>query len=256
MSPCFNDKFRAAPARGAAADAKRSLPWLEEQVRRLPTLHAPADGTPAPTHGQLRRVPLLDPPAEPVFNGWSFIEFAVDAPTTGRLRDFLSAFGFAHIGRHRSKHVELWGQAEVRVVLNLEDDSFARSYFEQHGTSACAVALATEDAVAALARAEALGCTRVGGRVGANELTIPAVRAPEGSLIYFFDVHKGGSRSFEADFVLDAVPDGVAGTAFGPHGRIDHIAQVIPAGQIDTWVLFYRTVLGLQPRGSTVMHDP
>jgi 4-hydroxyphenylpyruvate dioxygenase len=192
-----------------------------------------------------------------VFSGWSFIEFAVDAPTAGRLRAFLAAFGFAHIGSHRSKHVELWGQGEVRVVLNLEDDSFARYYFEQHGTSACAVALATEDAVAALARAEALGCTRVGGRIGANELTIPAVRAPDGSLVYFFDVHKGGSHGFEADFVLDAAAaDTPAGTAFGALGRIDHIAQVIPAGQLDTWVLFYRAVLGLQPKGSTVMHDP
>jgi 4-hydroxyphenylpyruvate dioxygenase len=259
----FNDEFRSSPARGTAADAMRSLLWLEEQVRRLPTLHAPGDGSQPATHGQLRRVPLLDPPPVPPWRGWSFVEFAVDPPTAERLRAFLASFGFAHIGRHRSKDVELWGQGELRVVLNLEDDSFARSYFELHGTSACAMALASDDAVAALARAEALGCTRVAGRIGANELTIPAVRAPDGSLVYFFDVHKGGSHGFEADFVHDAdvpaeAPMGArrSGAPAGAYGRIDHIAQVIPSGQQGTWVLFYRAVLGLEPKASTLMIDP
>lgn len=245
----FNDEFRAAPARANAVDAMRSLLWLEQQVRRLPSLHNPEI-----THGQSHRVPLLDPPAEPVLQGWSFIEFAVDAPTGGRLRSFLGALGFELIGRHRSKQVELLGQGDVRIVLNLEEDSFARSYFELHGSSACAVALATENAVAALARAEALGCTRVAGRVGPNELTIPAVRAPDGSLVYFFDMQRGGSHGFEADFVLEKspVPDG----PFGSAGRIDHIANVLPVGHLDSWVLFYRAVLGLEPKANTVMHDP
>jgi len=249
----FNDEFRAAPARANAGDAMRSLLWLEEQVRALPSLLS--DGpTAGHTHGESHRVPLLDPPPPPVLHGWSFIEFAVDAATADRLRSFIGAIGFARIGRHRSKNVELWGQGDVRIVLNGEDDSFARSYFELHGTSACAVALATDNALSALARAEALGCTRVGGRVGANELTIPAVRAPDGSLVYFFDVHRGGSHGFEADFVVEReVP---ADAPFGAGGRVDHIAQVIPAGHLERWTLFYRAVLGLQPQGQTVLHDP
>lgn len=248
----FNDEFRAAPARANAADAMRSLLWLEEQVRALPSLAATGL-----THGQSHRVPLLDPPPPPVLQGWSFIEFALDAATAARLRAFLAAVGFRRIGRHRSKQVELWGQGEVRFVLNLEDDSFARSYFELHGTSACAMALATDNAAAALARAEALGCTRVAGRVGANELTIPAVRAPDGSLVYFFDVHRGGNHGFEADFVIDE-SGALAGAAqtLGSQARIDHIAQVIPPGHQERWLLFYRAVLGLQPRAQAVLHDP
>jgi 4-hydroxyphenylpyruvate dioxygenase len=245
----FNDEFRAAPARANAVDAMRSLLWLEEQVHRRQSLHHPDI-----TQGQAGRVPLLNPPAEPVLHGWSFVEFAVDAPTAARLRSFLGTLGFALIGRHRSKMVELLGLGDVRIVLNLEEDSFARSYFELHGTSACAVALATDNAVAALARAEALGCTRVGGCVGPNELTIPAVRAPDGSLVYFVDMQHGGSHGFEADFVLEnpAPPDG----PFGAAGRIDHIATVLPVGHLDSWVLFYRAVLGLEPKANTLMHDP
>jgi 4-hydroxyphenylpyruvate dioxygenase len=47
-------------------------------------------------------------------------------------------------------------------------------------------------------------------------------------------------------------PDAPAGIG----GRIDHIAQVIPSGQLDTWVLFYGAVLGLAPKASTLMIDP
>ncbi|HEU4375743.1 MAG TPA: TIM barrel protein, partial [Telluria sp.] len=245
----FNDEGRAAPARANAADAMRSLLWLEEQVRRLPSLNAPDL-----THGQLHRVALLDPPAEPVLHGWSFIEFAVDAPTAVRLRAFLATLGFSLVGRHRSKQVELLGAGDVRIVLNLEEDSLARSYFELHGTSACAVALATDDAAAALARAEALGATRVAGRVGPNELTIPAVRAPDGGLVYFVDMQRGGSHGFEADFEREEGPQEEG--PFGPGARIDHISHVLPVGQLDSWVLFYRALLGLAPKANTVLSDP
>lgn len=245
----FNDEGRSAPARANAADAMRSLLWLEEQVRRLPSLNAPGL-----SHGQLRRIALLDPPAEPVLHGWSFIEFAVDAPTAVRLRAFLATLGFGLVGRHRSKQVELLGQGDVSIVLNLEEDSLARSYFELHGTSACAVALATDDAAAALARAEALGATRVAGRVGPNELTIPAVRAPDGGLVYFVDMQRGGSHGFEADFELEQAAQEPG--PFGPGARIDHISHVLPVGQLDSWVLFYRALLGLAPKANTVLTDP
>jgi 4-hydroxyphenylpyruvate dioxygenase len=241
----FNDEFRAAPARPTAQDAMRSLLWLEEQVRALPSRHT---GRP---HGESHRVALFDPPAPPALSGWSFLEFAVDPAAAVRLAAFLAQIGFRQIGRHRSKAVDLYGLGDVRVILNLEEDSFARSYFEAHGVSVCAGALATDDAPAALARAEALGCARLNGRIGLNELTIPAVRAPDGSLVYFFDVHQGGAHGFEADFVLDADATAAAGAA-----RIDHIVRGLPPGQVEPWVLFHRAVLGLAPRRNTLLNDP
>jgi 4-hydroxyphenylpyruvate dioxygenase len=244
----FNDEFRAAPARPTAGVAMRSQLWLEEQVRAMPSAKT------GKRHGESHRIALYDPPPPPALQGWSFVEFAVDAATAARLAAYLASIGFRRIGRHKSKAVDLYGQGEVRVILNLEEDSFARAYFEAHGAAACAVALATTDAPAAMARAEALGCMRVGGRVGHNELTIPAIRAPDGSLVYFFDVHHGGEHGFEADFVIDE--SAAANTAFGEGARIDHMGQVLPSGQVEPWTLFYRAVLGLTPLASTVMHDP
>jgi 4-hydroxyphenylpyruvate dioxygenase len=245
----FNDEFRSAPARANAVDAMRSLLWLEEQVRLSPPTTPAA---PAP------QVPLFDAPPPPQLAGWSFIEFAVDTDAATRLAALLGSLGFVHIGQHRSKDVALFGLGDVRIVLNREQECFSRSYFDLHGTSACASALTTADPQAALVRAEALGCTRVTGRVGQGELDIPAVQAPDGSLLYFCppaDAH--GHHAFEADFVMDteAVRQ-LAAHAGTRSARIDHLVQAVPGGQIDPWVLFQRAVLGLQPQRSTVLHDP
>ncbi len=238
----FNDEFRSTPARANAVDAMRSLLWLEEQVR----VTKPA--------GERFRVPLFDPPPPPRLSGWTFIEFAVDPATATRLAALLGQLGFARIGRHRSKDVDLYGLGEVRIVLNLEQDSFARSHFDVHGTSACALALSTADPLAALARAEALGCMRLSGQVGAGELDIPAVSAPDGSLLYFCGPPQGGRHAFEADFVVDT--DSLRDLPAAGAARIDHIVQAAPGGQVEPWVLFQRAVLGLLPQRNTVLHDP
>jgi 4-hydroxyphenylpyruvate dioxygenase len=235
----FNDEFRSAPARANAVDAMRSLLWLEEQVRAAPATQY--------------RVALFDPPPPPQLSGWSFIEFAVDTATGDRLAAMLLSLGFERIGRHRSKDVDLYGLGDVRVVLNLELDSIARSYFDLHGASVCALALTTADAQAAVARAEALACPRVTGRVGTDELSIPAIRAPDGSLTYFCDAANQAGHGFEADFVIDgeALRRSATGSA-----RVDHIAQALPGGQVEPWVLFYRAILGLSPQRKVLLHDP
>jgi 4-hydroxyphenylpyruvate dioxygenase len=239
----FNDEFRSTPARANAVDAKRSLLWLEDQVRQSRAKDAP-----------MPKVPLFAPPAPPQLTGWAFAEFAADPAASARLAAYLQAIGFHRIGHHKSKKVDLYGQGEVRIILNLEEDSFARSHFELHGTAVCALALAVQDVAGALSRAEALQCPRVTGRIGQNELTIPAVRAPDGSLVYFCEAPQDGHFPFEADFVIDvaAMHDGALGGA----ARFDHVVQAVPAGQVEPWVLFHRAVLGLVPERNVVMHDP
>jgi 4-hydroxyphenylpyruvate dioxygenase len=239
----FNDEFRSAPARSHAVDAMRSLLWLEGQVRLT---HAPKE----PPY----RVPLFAPPPPPKLTGWSFIEFAADPGTAPRLSFLLTSLGFVRLGRHRSKDVDLYGLGDVRVVLNLEHDSFARSFFDLHGTSACALALTTGDAQRALARAEALGCMRVAEQLGAGELSIPAVSAPDGSRLYFCDAPKDGRPLFQADFEIDAAA--VRDVARAGSAHIDHIVYSVPGGQIEPWLLFQRAVLGLQAQRNVVLHDP
>lgn len=103
----FNDEFRAAPARANAVDAKRSLLWLEDQVSQS---HA--------RDGRACAAALFALPPSPVLTGWGFVEFAVDPAAGIRLAVWLEASGLRRIGHHRSKKVDLYGQGEVRIILN------------------------------------------------------------------------------------------------------------------------------------------
>jgi 4-hydroxyphenylpyruvate dioxygenase len=244
----FNDEFRATPTRPTAVDAMRSLLFLEEQVRaRL----APGGGT-APAPRAAHRVELFDPPPVPTLSGLAFLEFAVDGAHAASLGGTLERLGFHRAGRHRSKAVTLYRQGDANLVLNAEPNSFAHSYFLMHGPSICAIALRAADEFQALNRAEALGCSRFEGRVGPNERTIPAVRSLDGSLLYFVADGPGAADPLEADFIIEDAPAARPGEL----AAVDHVAQALPAGQFDGWVLFYRAVLGLEPDDVWVLADP
>ncbi|MCW2249467.1 4-hydroxyphenylpyruvate dioxygenase [Azospirillum fermentarium] len=245
----FSDSMRSAPARQTAKDAMRSLLHVEEQVRRVGTARV-AEGKTTPP----RRVELFDPPPPARLDGIAFVEFAVNHEAQAKLARMLQQIGFRRMGRHRSKDVDLYGQGDIRFVLNAEPQSTAHSYYLLHGPSVCAIAYDVDDPRRALGRAEAFGCHRAEGRVGPNEAPLAGIRATGGELVYFTTRSPGGRTGFEADFVLDPAPDGPAPA--GELSRIDHIAQVLPEGALDSAVLFHRTVLDLAPEPVFILPDP
>ncbi|MGQ0676826.1 MAG: bifunctional sugar phosphate isomerase/epimerase/4-hydroxyphenylpyruvate dioxygenase family protein [Rhodospirillales bacterium] len=253
----FNDDFRASATRPTAMDGMRSLLFLEEQVRQRVDQEkagsASGGENGAPASRPARRVDLFDPPPVPAFDGVAFLEFAVDSKARDDLAGYIESMGFRRTGLHRSKDVSLFQQGGINLVLNVENDSFAHSYFLMHGPSICAIGLKTQDDMQALSRAEAFICTRYAGRVGPNELHIPAIRALDGGLIYFVGDRKGDPGPLETDFVIEA-----GGVGAGDIGlrNVDHLALALPAGQMDSWILFYRAVLGLEPSEVLDLADP
>ena len=202
----------------------------------------------------LQRVALFDLPKPPRLDGIAFVEFAVDRDSEKALGTFLETLGFAYAGRHRSKEVSLYRQGNINLVLDAEPDSFARAHFDEHGPSICAVSLTTDDSVRAQNRAMALNCPRFDSRIGPREQKIPAICAPDGSLVYFVAAELGSGALYEIDFDLrarssmEAVDAGLR--------RIDHIALGLPVEALDTWILFYRAVLGMEPGDSLELSDP
>lgn len=224
----FNDEFRAAPSRRIARDARRSLTWLQDQV---------GSG---------------DLPALPKLSGIEFVEFAVDRAARQELGAMLGTLGFRRAGTHRSKDVELWRSGGANLVLNAEPDSAAAERFEQLGPSVCAMAFRVDDPARLVARADALQYPVWRERTGAGERQIPAVRAPDGTLIYVVeDPALGVSPIWEDDFHLS----GRGGEAAGLRG-IDHAAQAVAPGMMDSFVLFYRVLFGLQPDAPWELPDP
>ncbi len=224
----FNDEFRSAPARLNARDGLRSLRLVE----------AEAGGG-----GGLPMIPALD--------GVEFLEFAVDEATGQELAGFLGRLGFRHAGRHRSKAVELYRQGRVNLVLNGEQDSAAAEHFQLHGPSVCAMALRVDDASRTLDRARALLCPEWQERLGPGERTIPAIRAPDGTLVYLIQPEAPGHVFWQEDFHLLPGEDGPVGLV-----DIDHIVQALPTGRMDNFVLFWRAVFGLAPQAQLETPDP
>jgi 4-hydroxyphenylpyruvate dioxygenase len=250
----FNDHFRAAPTRPTAIDAHRSLLYLEEAVGNRLATPAADPALSAARKAAADRLELFSPPRLPALDGLAFIEFAVDTEAERALAQVLGTLGFRRAGKHRSKAVTLYRQGDIDIILNAEPGSFARNHFLQHGPSICALGIATEDSVRALNRATAYGCPRFEGRIGPNELRIPAVRAPDGSLIYFVPSSQGSKRLFEIDFLLE--DEAAAAASSADLLAVDHIAQGLSQLRQDAWVLFYRAILGAEPGESIDLVDP
>ncbi|CAM2155276.1 4-hydroxyphenylpyruvate dioxygenase [Paraburkholderia tropica] len=239
----FNDGFRGAPPAATAADGHRSLLLLEALTRD--TLEA--------EHDTAHAAPLYHPPAAPTHTEWQFLEFAVNDTARAQVADWLGKLHFRRAGQHRSKNVTLYQHGSAAIVLNAERDSFADAFFQRHGLSLCASALRVDNAQLALERAAGFGYQPFSGRVGPNERVVPAVQGPDGSLNYFVNEEPGQPTLFEADFVLTDV-DGP--TEVGPISGIDHVSLSLPAGSFDAWVLFLKSVFGLQASAPVMLPDP
>jgi 4-hydroxyphenylpyruvate dioxygenase len=236
----FNDGFRGAPPAATAADGHRSLLLLEELTR-------------TELDGAAKAKPLFSPPAAPAHTQWQFLEFAVNDVARKQVADWLEMLHFRRAGQHRSKDVTLYRHGSAAIVLNAEPDSFADAFFQRHGLSLCASALRVDDARLARERAAGFGYQPFSGRVGPNERVVPAIQAPDGSLNYFVNEQPGEPTLFEADFALTDV-DGP--TEVGPITGIDHVSLSLSAGSFDAWVLYLKSVFGLQASAAVLLPDP
>ncbi len=238
----FNDGFRAAPPRANAADGLRSLLYLEEKTRQLLEQQATA---PANLDILFSAAPVEK------YQGIEFLEFAVDEALGAKLAHQLEQLGFTKAGQHRSKSVTLLRQGDINLILNSEPYSFAHNFFESHGPSLCATAIRVEDSTKALERAVAFKAQPFRGLVGPNERELAAVRALDGSLIYLVDQAGDGPTLYETDFSLSA-----QAADKGILKSIDHMAMAIPPDTLDSWVLFYKTVLDFKADDEVVLPDP
>lgn len=238
----FNDGFRAAPPRANAADGLRSLLYLEEKTRKL----LEQEPTP-PANLDI----LFAPPAASHYDGIEFLEFAVDEALGAKLGNWLERLGFAKAGQHRSKSVSLLRQGDINLILNSEPYSFAHNFFESHGPSLCATAIRVKDSAKALERAVAYHGQPFRGLVGPNESPLTAVRALDGSLIYLVDQNTPGHTIYDTDFSLQPAP-----ADKGLLKSIDHMAMAIPPDTLDSWVLFYKSVLDFKADDEVVLPDP
>ena len=241
----FSDEFRSGSPRQVAVDGMRSMIWLDERM----------DGGSEARGGSADRggsAPLPATEAPRLLSGVEFLEFAAEEAAAHWLGELFESLGFRRTHEHRSKDVSLYRQGDVNFVVNTEPESFAHSFHERHGTSVCAVAFATDRLGALRERTRRYLCTPFESRVAPGELDIPAIRAPDRSLIYFVERGASSPRFFEVDFAALGDPEHAG---FGLR-RIDHVARSVAPPEFLSSLLFYRMVLGLEPGAATDLVDP
>jgi 4-hydroxyphenylpyruvate dioxygenase len=114
------------------------------------------------------------------------------------------------------------------------------------------MALRVDDPVRLAERAAALSVPTWNERIGEGERRIPAVRAPDGTLIYLVeDSAAGAAPIWEDDFKLEPAAEPTSGLL-----GIDHAAQAMASGMLDSFVLFYRALFGLEPDALWELADP
>ena len=217
----FNDVFRQADPDRIAVDAMRSLMTLEDAsgARSLP---APAG-----------------------LRGHAFVELSVGSESGPETERVLEAMGFAHVGPHRSKPVQLWRQGDARVLVGHGD--------ERTGGDPLVVALGLEsaDPAASAARAQVLLASRLERRRGPGEADLSAIAAPDGTSVFFCRT-EAGTEGWLGDFLeLEPDHDGDANLR-----AIDHVVLSQPFDYFDEAGLFYRSILGLEPHASQDLAGP
>ena len=235
----FNDVFRAADPDRTAVDAMRSLLALEECLGRAGAAQGRADVELC--------VPL--PATEP--RGFAFAELAVDAESARATAHTLRTLGFAHVGEHRTKPVQLWEQGDLRVLLNRGDARLGGRL--QGDAVVTALAVESEDPPRSTRRAEDLKAPVLPRARGPVEADLSAVAAPDGTSLFFCRTGPDRAQGWLGDFAPVR-----AGAPAPPTGlqSIDHVGLSQPFDHFDEAALFYRVVLGLQPQESAEFAAP
>lgn len=223
----FNDTFRQTDPWRTARQALRSLRWLEDRTARQLGPGTGAGTRPA-GRGDLVQLPEVAVPS-----GFDFVE--VKAEDTGEVEVLLEQLGFDFRGRHRRKQVRLWTQGAARIVCNEQ-----QAQGQQPWVSAVGFDLPTAAGPEAAAeRAGRLLAPSVPRRTYAGEERLHGLAAPDGTEIFL--AHGAG---WVAEFEGGVDPqDGAS-----PITRVDHVNLVQPWQSFDEAVLFYGSVLGLEPQ--------
>ncbi|MEZ5448816.1 MAG: hypothetical protein R3E89_07380 [Thiolinea sp.] len=129
-----------------------------------------------------------------MLKGVEFVELGSQGGNARWFEQLLVALGFRKTHVHRSKDVALYRQGQINFIVNHEPDSFANRHYAQHGTSVCALGLATTRLDELVQRCREHHCEFFESPVLPGELAIPAIRTIWDGLLYLVDTAPGTPR--------------------------------------------------------------
>lgn len=167
--------------------------------------------------------------------GLSFVELAGDEEP---LHALLSNMGFSRTRRHVAQSASVYVQNELTFVVNHDERSAARRFFESHGPCVSALGILVKDARFALDEALRRGASAAPAKADARTLLdAPAIVGIGDSLIYFVDAKDPLAR----ETAPLPSPDLVRSVGFR---RFDHLTNNVAKGELGRWANFYKSVFG------------
>jgi 4-hydroxyphenylpyruvate dioxygenase len=168
------------------------------------------------------------------------VEIATRDPEPVRL--LMRGLGFSRTRRHRTMHVDVWRQNDVRFLVTSEPNTFAWSFAEAHGPSIASLVLRVDEAPRAFAEAVRRGARPFEPSPNRRAtIDAPAIYGVGDSLLYFVDPERGAAGGFEREYALLETPDLVMGRGFV---AIDHLTNNVEKGELPRWASFYKDILG------------
>lgn len=168
-------------------------------------------------------------------NGFDFIEFTT--PESKKLIKQFEEMGFIPIANHKEWNVTLYQQNDINFIINLAEDSHARTFADLHGASVSAMGFRVHDAKIAYQHALANGAEPYQPfHHQTNVYDIPAIYGVGNSVIYFVD-YKNNFPNYAHLFpnypTTSSKHKGVGLT------YIDHVTHNLYRGNMNEWADFY-----------------
>lgn len=173
--------------------------------------------------------------------GIEFIEFS--SPEPEKLQALFLEFGFSKTHKHRERHLDLFQQNDIHLILNQQAHSKAQDFHRLHGPSVSSMGWRVKEAQKALEEATARGAKPclTGDLFDQKGRPIPAVYGIGESLIYFIEDWQKGSVYASLGFQSHPHPLQVEEKGFL---TIDHLTNNVYQGTMEQWSNFYKNIFG------------
>lgn len=172
--------------------------------------------------------------------GIEFLEFSSSSPES--IEQLFQNFGFSSTLEHEKNHSKLFEQGQIRFIVNKKSQSFAESFYKQHGPCVSAMGwrvknadFAYQEAIKRGAKAAKLGDYQL------NSKAIPAIYGIGDSLIYFIDRYQDADLYKQLGFIAASKPVKSQSKGFR---LIDHLTNNVYKGTMEEWSNFYKNVFG------------
>ncbi|MES1204117.1 MAG: VOC family protein, partial [Pseudomonadota bacterium] len=174
-------------------------------------------------------------------DGFEFVEFT--GPEPELLARYFEQIGFTAVGKHRSKNVVHYKQADINFILNMEASGQVAEFRDVHGASANAMAFRVRDAAKAFEEAVKRGAEPVIGPVGPMELNIPAIKGIGGANVYLVDRY-GAQSIYDIDFRPIEGADWKQNSIGLTY--LDHLTHNVFRGNMKTWADYYERIFNFR----------